>query len=156
MEYLTETIWLTIVWISLTKSFNIIDLLLGFFVIFISISITRILFGQRKYIKNISLFTFLKFLGTLSILIFTEGMKNIYLIFTNKAQAKIIDIETSLDTDFKVFLLAASITLTPGTIAINKNGHTLTILTLFPLPDDKKSAQELVKGPFEKILLGGK
>jgi multisubunit Na+/H+ antiporter MnhE subunit len=38
-------------------------------------------------------------------------------------------VNTTLKNDWSIFFLANAITLTPGTVTVNRHGNTLTILT---------------------------
>ncbi len=76
-------------------------------------------------------------------------------ILTGKADPKIIEISTSLESDFLISVLANSITLTPGTITVDVRGQKLWVLWVMPKTLDADLAGELIKGSFEKRLEKG-
>lgn len=54
------------------------------------------------------------------------------ILFKNKSDIKIIDIDLSTKSEFHQTLIANSITLTPGTITVEKKGSHLRVLCLNP------------------------
>lgn len=96
-----------------------------------------------------------RYLFNLIIQIYVAGFDTIKRIITGDINPEIIEIEANLDNDFYVCLLANSITLTPGTVTVEKEGNKLTVLWLNCVTRDKSAAGELIKGKFERILRGG-
>ena len=76
-------------------------------------------------------------------------------ILFGKADPKIIEISTSLESDFLISVLANSITLTPGTITVDVRGQKLWVLWVMPKTLDSDLAGEFIKGAFEKRLEKG-
>lgn len=54
------------------------------------------------------------------------------ILFKNKSNIKIIDVNLDTKSEFSQTLIANSITLTPGTITVEKNGSNLKVLCLNP------------------------
>ena len=91
----------------------------------------------------------------LMVQIYVAGFDTIKKIITGRINPDIVEIEADLDNEFYLCLLANSITLTPGTVTVEKEGNKLTVLWLDCVTRDKELAGEKIKGKFEKILRGG-
>ncbi len=87
--------------------------------------------------------------------IYIAGIQTIGKIITGNIHPDIVDIETQLENDLYICFLANSITLTPGTVTIDKEGQKLKVLWLNCETKDKEKAGEMIKGKFEKILRKG-
>ena len=66
------------------------------------------------------------------------------LIFTSNINPRLVPIKTSLNNDWSIFFLANAITLTPGTVTVNRKGNKLLILTTYPEESNKIVNQSLV------------
>jgi multicomponent Na+:H+ antiporter subunit E len=84
--------------------------------------------------------------------IYKAGFKTIKMVFTKDINPGVIDIHTSLKNSHKVTILANSITLTPGTITIDKEDQDLKVLWIDVETRDPIRAGELIKGHLEKHL----
>ena len=91
----------------------------------------------------------------LIIQIYIAGLQTIGKIITGNIHPDIVDIETHLENDLYICFLANSITLTPGTVTIDKEGQKLKVLWLNCVTKDKEKAGEMIKGKFERILREG-
>jgi multicomponent Na+:H+ antiporter subunit E len=140
-------------WIILTHSIEPIDLILGFFVIHTSQFITRALFNQEQNTRIFTFSSFILYVFSLVYSIIISGFKSLYYIIFRKTDVSIINIETKLTNPLSIFMLSISITLTPGTITILNRNQTLTVLSMFPLPEDEEEASKEIKGNFEELLL---
>lgn len=76
-------------------------------------------------------------------------------ILLGKADPKVIEISTSLNSDYLISVLANSITLTPGTITVDVRGQKLWVLWVNPKTLDTTLAGEMIKGALEKRLERG-
>lgn len=94
-----------------------------------------------------------KYLFTLLIQIVSSAVFSAKTILTFQAHVQIVKIHTKLQDDFSIFVLANSITLTPGTITLLRKGQELFVLCLYKLPDNPEEAQKTIIGQFESILL---
>ena len=77
-------------------------------------------------------------------------------VISDKAEISVISIPTKISDDFRLSILANSITLTPGTITMDMKKGSLTVLWLNPQNDDPLIAGEIIKGRLERILKEGK
>jgi multicomponent Na+:H+ antiporter subunit E len=91
-----------------------------------------------------------RFLFLLLLEIYKAGIEAFVHIVKGKTQVEILEYNTPLASDFKICLLALAITLTPGTIVVDKQGQKLKILCLNSKEGHK---QELVSKKIENLLL---
>lgn len=88
--------------------------------------------------------------------IYRAGLATIPLIISGKVNVQVVSIQTALEDDYNRSILANSITLTPGTITLDKKGDQLKVLWLNATTDDSQLAGDCIKGRLEKRLLGHK
>ena len=69
---------------------------------------------------------------------------------SGKINPGVVDIKTNLKDDYSISILANSITLTPGTVTIDKNGNKLKVLWLDVQTRNPKKAGKIIKGNLEK------
>ena len=87
--------------------------------------------------------------------IYLAGFDAIKLIIKG-AKVDVVEVKTEITNDFLRVILANSITLTPGTVSLDLNGETITILWLRDKASgsqDMVNAGELIKGKLERKLL---
>lgn len=104
----------------------------------------------QAYRFNIPMF--LIFLCVLVFRIFRAGLQVIPTIITGKTKTGIINIKTEVPEGLASTTLANSITLTPGTVTIDKRGQDIKVLWLHKSTDDPIKAAEIINGPMENIL----
>ncbi len=85
--------------------------------------------------------------------IYKAGLSVIPAIITGKTKIGIIDIKTEVPEGLASTVLANSITLTPGTVTIEKKGQNLKVLWLNKTTNDPVEAAKIIIGPMEKILI---
>ena len=84
--------------------------------------------------------------------IFKAGISVIPSIITGKAKPGVIDIRTDVPEGLASTAVANSITLTPGTVTIDKNGRDLKVLWLNKSTNDPVEAAKIIIGPMETLL----
>jgi multicomponent Na+:H+ antiporter subunit E len=84
--------------------------------------------------------------------IFKAGISVIPLIITGNAKPGVIDIKTEVPEGLASTALANSITLTPGTVTIDKNGRDLKVLWLNKSTNDPVEAAKIINGPMETLI----
>ena len=94
---------------------------------------------------------FFVFVVVLIIQIYKSGFAAIGKILRGKLNTSVISISTDIQDDLIISFLANAITLTPGTVTIDKEGNNLKVLWLDPVTDDAKIAGGIIKGKYEKI-----
>ncbi|MFO7611951.1 MAG: Na+/H+ antiporter subunit E [Clostridia bacterium] len=93
------------------------------------------------------------FLCVLMYRIFKSGLSAIPHIITGRANTGIIDITTKVPEGLASTTLANSITLTPGTVTIDKRGQNIKVLWLDMKTNDPVEAAKIINGSLEKILI---
>ncbi|GMQ65127.1 hypothetical protein AN2V17_43690 [Vallitalea sp. AN17-2] len=88
---------------------------------------------------------FIRFIFILFIDIYSSTFSIFKLIFTSNISPRLVPIKTTLNNEWSIFFLANAITLTPGTVTVNRKGNKLLILTTYPEKSDKIINKELVK-----------
>lgn len=85
--------------------------------------------------------------------IYIAGYHMIRLIFSGHVNVDLVRIHTSLRSDLAISVLACSITLTPGTVTIAREGDHLDVLWIDCVSKDEQIAGPLVKKKLEDILI---
>lgn len=153
-SYLVSTIVLCLIWVILTENNNIYNVIagfaLGFLCVFSSNKILPLISSKHKKVRFIAI---IKYLAYLLWQIFNSGFETILKIIKGDFNIGIVEIETSLEDDFLAAVLALSITLTPGTVALNRKSNKLSVLWIDCTTSDPQEAGAIIKKDFEKILL---
>lgn len=123
---------LTFIWIVLYETFSPFVLITG-----IVCSILVVLFTDQFLLKGnyehsyiIGLGTLLKYAFRLIIEIYLAGIDILPTIIKGNEEVEIVEVETKLNDELLIDILANSITLTPGTVTVDKKGKKLFILNL--------------------------
>ncbi|TCT15461.1 multisubunit sodium/proton antiporter MrpE subunit [Natranaerovirga pectinivora] len=153
MKLIVFTCVLLFFWVGLTQSLSIVDLLIGLLISVLSIILSRKYFSADIVYPKFRFIKIIKYILVLIPQIIISGFKSLYILITFKTDVKIVKVPTNLSNDFKIFVLAVSITLTPGTITVHKQDNILYVLRLFPQHVDEEKEAESIKDPFEKMLL---
>ena len=147
-------ILLFITWIILFETINIFVILTGLLSSIFVIVFTDKFLLQGNYEDQymIGIWQMVKYSVALVIEIFIAGWGVIPNIISGQSDVTILTCETKLEDDFLIDILANSITLTPGTVTIEKKGKVLRILALDSkgLDEDPRDALPL---KLEKLLL---
>lgn len=147
-------LFLVVFWIILTHSFYWVNILIGSLLSILSLFISkRYLFRFHFSPKKISYKKISKYIWILLVQIVLSALRSLHTIVTFQTHVQIVKIHTQLQDDFSIFILANSITLTPGTITLLREGQNLFVLCLYKLPSSSKEAGAVIKDHFETILL---
>jgi multicomponent Na+:H+ antiporter subunit E len=102
--------------------------------------------------KNISLWLLIRYLFVLIIEIFKSSISYILTIFHQRFEVIVFDLVLSFRDPIKVAMVANSITLTPGTVSVDVNQETITVMAFV----DKGTTQAQIEAPirqrFEALL----
>ena len=145
---------LSVIWVVLFEQISPLIVVSG-----VVLSVLVVVFTDRFLLKGnyehsymIAFGTFLKFGFRLVIEIYLAGMGVIPTIFSKTTDVQILTTETKLTDELLIDLLANSITLTPGTVTVDKKGSQLQILAL-NAPAEGEDFRELIPLRLEAILL---
>lgn len=131
MPYLYLTLFFTGIWIILSESAMVLDILLGLLFSLLAIFFTNHYLLENDYLDDygIKLSVLFHYGRHLFLQIYSSGFAAILKIIKGQEQVKIIDYETCISDDLGISLLANAITLTPGTVTVDKHGRQLKILS---------------------------
>ena len=148
-----KVILLTVTWIVLTENFSIPSIAAG-----IVVSACSILFSYRYLpfpkITSVRLLRLAFYPFYLAGKVYLSAFNTMRLIITG-ANVDIVEEKTQLSSEFLRTLLANSITLTPGTISLELENNTLTVLLLKEKVSGSRESKSAaaVKDKLEKMLL---
>ncbi len=150
MRLLFWSILLFVTWMILTANMQIANILLGAGVSF-SIALLYTKLFQHKEFEFINPFWFGIYIWVLikNLVISNIQIAQRVLSRDMKLSPAIVEVETSLESDWKKLLLANSITLTPGTLTLDIKENTLHIHTIEY--HDGSDKQEIIK-EFEEVI----
>jgi len=156
-QYWDTVILLIVLWCVLNEDFSIITIGIGLAFSTLTILMVHLLFSDNDDVKNyrIPLGLFLWYIVVLIYQIMRSGFIVAKAVVTENINPKVVHIRTEVHNHWFQCLIANSITLTPGTVTIDKTDHDLQVLWLCPTTDDPKEMAETILGPFEKILKKG-
>ncbi|MFC6464485.1 Na+/H+ antiporter subunit E [Marinilactibacillus sp. GCM10026970] len=145
---------LTFIWVILFESFSILTISSGIIVSSFIILFTDqfLLKGNYEFDYLIGLGTLIHFILQLILEIFIAGMRVIPNILKGQGEAQIITCKTILKEELLIDLLANAITLTPGTVTIDKKDNALRILVLNP-PKKDEDLRSIIPLEIEQILM---
>jgi multicomponent Na+:H+ antiporter subunit E len=153
---LAEFLVIFSMWILLTWSMKIQDILAGLVVAFFVTILTRELFPD-DFLKLLNPGRFL--LGALYIpylfyYILLANLDVAYRVLNPYLPIKpgIVKVKTGLKNDFAKTILANSITLTPGTLTVEVEGDYFYVHWINVASDDPEVQRELILGRFERML----
>lgn len=102
--------------------------------------------------QNISLWLLVRYLFVLIFEIFKSSISYILIIFNQRFEVVVFDLVLSFRDPIKVAMVANSITLTPGTVSVDVNEQTITVMAFV----DKGTTQAQIEAPirarFEALL----
>lgn len=143
---ISKFILLFVVWVAVTNSFDIQELLVGVVVAFI----VTVLFTRKE--KSFDLFLtlkkYLKFIPFFIKELISSNIEVAKIVLSKdiKLDSKIVPLKTTLEKDHDKLLLSNSITLTPGTLTLHLEDDELLVHIL-----DTKNIKEPQKDIIEKF-----
>jgi multisubunit Na+/H+ antiporter MnhE subunit len=145
---------LSFIWMMLFESFSIPILISAVFVSILVVIFTDrfLLKGNYEHSYIIGLGTLFKYTVRLVIEIYLAGIGVIPTIIRGNEEVEIVRTETKLTDELLIDILANSITLTPGTVTIEKKGNQLLVLNLNAL-EKEENTRAVIPLKLEKILL---
>lgn len=141
-------------WLILNESLALSQILTGLLLSAISLLFTNRYLLENDYLVNYAIKpkVLLHYAMYLFFQIYRSGFSAILKIIKGEGTVKIIDYETCMSNELDICLLANAITLTPGTVTIDKNGRLLQILAF----QDENAFTSITDGktcsPYEMIL----
>ncbi|MFP4508765.1 MAG: Na+/H+ antiporter subunit E [Spirochaetota bacterium] len=146
---------LSIVWFILNESLDFTVLISGPIIAATALYVTNRLVLKSDYHKryHVRFVPLLFYCGVLLKEIYVAGFHAMVKIVTGRINVNIVEFDTRLTNDFHIALLANSITLTPGTVTMEKDGRHLTVIWIDAHTTDPSVAAREIMGSFEQMLL---
>lgn len=156
-QYYDTTLLLVLLWCILSEGFNLATVGIGLLFSLITILILHLMFSNNDDVKNYRIppRLFLWYLVVLFYHIVVSGLKVSKAVITGNCHPEVVTIRTSVHNHWYQCIIANSVTLTPGTVTIDKTDHYLQVLWLSPTTHDPKEQAKIIIGPFENILKKG-
>lgn len=156
-QYYDTTLLLVLLWCILSEDFSFQSLGIGLLFTTVTIIIVHFIFSDNDDVKNYRVPPRLLFLYFFVLLwhILIAGVDVAKAVITDKTNPTVVTVRTTVNNHWFQCLIANSITLTPGTVTIDKTDHDLQVLWLCPTTDDPEEMAEAILGPFERILKKG-
>lgn len=153
--YFLQVIFFAFLWSVFREEISLGTFFYGVIFGVLSIIITNKLIIKRtvkgEVRQKFPFVRFFVFVIVLLIQIYKSGFVAIGKIMRGKLNTSVIDISTEIDDDLIISFMANAITLTPGTVTIDKETRNLKILCLDPVTDNPEIAGEIIKGKYERI-----
>lgn len=155
--YAQLVLMLSLFWIALFEKVNFLMLGLAPFTSLAAIFISeRYLLNDTYYnLFRFNLLKIIRFSFFLLLEIFKSGMSIIPTIITGRSNPTFVEIYTELENNLDLIVLSNSITLTPGTITVDLEGHRLIVLWMNPKTENSSLAGAMIKGELEKRIKEG-
>ncbi len=156
-KYYDSVILLLVLWFVLNEGLSLQLTLTGLLFSLITLLMVHMLFSNNDHVKNyrIQPRLFLWYVAVLLFHILKSGIHVAGHILKGNCSPQVVKVRTKVRNHWYQCLIANSITLTPGTVTIDKTDHDMTILWLCPTTSDPEAMAEAIFGPFERILLKG-
>jgi multicomponent Na+:H+ antiporter subunit E len=157
MRFLALFILTFIFWLLLTLDFSVTNLVAGA----VAALITSLLFAKYffkkvvKFIQPVRYFWFLVYLVILIWECIKANFEVAYRVLHPAMPIKpgIVKIKLDLKSDFARTILANSITMTPGTIAVDIVGDNLFVHWIYVSSKDPEEYRQKIVGRFEKYII---
>jgi len=156
IRFILTFLFLMLFWLILSFNFQFPSILVGIILsLFISLLSYNLFIQGNEGIHS-------KMIGTVWYLfiyvfvllyeMFLASLDVVYRVATMNINPEIVMIKTDIKSDLGILLLANSITLTPGTIAVDTEGEYIYVHWLYARTTNFGHASELIKGRFEQWL----
>ncbi|GAB6106414.1 Na+/H+ antiporter subunit E [Fusibacter bizertensis] len=157
LYYFQLVILLTGLWLILFEKITILLLLSGLF-----FSIFSLYFSEKYLVADsfyvffpFNIFKLIRYAFFMLFEIYKSGISIIPYIISGNVHPGFVDIYTELESNLDIVILANSITLTPGTITVDVQGHSLQVLWINPTTTQPTMAGIKIKGSIEKKIKEG-
>jgi len=153
IKYILLIIVFSLIYIVLRERIDLTLFLAGCVLALLALLISDRFLLDKKYVDifKVKIPRFVGYIFFLLYRIFVSGARAAVLTVSGKAKHEFFTYRSELDDDFKLNLLANSITLTPGTVTVNREGSDLLVMQLckaakkYDITDIKKFEKLLIK-----------
>lgn len=146
-----------LVWVILEERLTVTTVVTGAVIGVVTLAVVDryVLRGDYGRLYTLGLLPALRYAVALIVQIYLAGFQALHRLVTGRVNVDIVEITTTLDDDFRIALLANSITLTPGTVTLERQDHRLKVIWLDCVTRDPEEAGAMIKLNFERLLSGG-
>lgn len=126
LRFIPLFILIYLIWLILTFSISISEIVVGFFVSIIITALSKDVFFKTSGLRILNPFKWLRFVLYIFVFIIEEIIAHIYMgyrIITGKINPAIVKIVPSSTTEIGKTILGNFITLTPGTLTLHINNN---------------------------------
>ncbi|MEO0294218.1 MAG: Na+/H+ antiporter subunit E [candidate division WOR-3 bacterium] len=145
-----------IMWVLLTWSLKLQDIMAGVLVALFITILTRKLFPEDiiKLLQPKRFFFALLYIPYLVYYIILANFDVAYRVLNPSLPINpgIVKVKTKLKNEFAKVILANSITLTPGTLTVEVDGENFYVHWINIISDDPEVQREIILGRFERML----
>src|SRR5699024_1628713 len=144
---------IALIWMFLQNDFSFTSFLLGYMIGIIILFVLRRFLLFRFYIHRV--WAIFKLIIIFIIELTKANIDVVKIVFTPKLKNKpgIVAMETELTTEVEITLLAALISLTPGTISMDFSADNKTLYIHALDIQDKKQMIEEIRNSFERAIM---
>jgi multicomponent Na+:H+ antiporter subunit E len=141
-------------WFIFHLQFNLKILIAGLVVsLGMTLFTSSVVYDQSGFkFKGISFWVLLKYFFVLLGEIFKSSWQYILTIFKQDFEIQVIPLKLTFSDPIKVALVANSITLTPGTVSVDVNGDTITVMAVVSRGTKVKDIEAPIRNRFEALL----
>ena len=144
---------IALLWMFLQNSFSFSNFLLGYTIGIVILFVLRRFLIFNFYIRRV--WAILKLIAIFMIELTKANIDVVKIVFSPKLKnvPGIIAVETKLTTDVEITLLAALISLTPGTITMDFSADNKTLyIHSLDVPDKEQMIEE-IRNSFERAIM---
>lgn len=147
---------LTLVWVIMQESFAPATILTGIAIGLFSLAITNKLVLKERFreVYTVRLLPAFWYGLRLLLAIYVAGAQAVVKMISGRINVGVVEIDTRLEDEFAIALLANSITLTPGTVTLDRDGSRLKVIWLDCVTREREAAGAAIKGEFEGMIEG--
>ncbi|MFD1066306.1 Na+/H+ antiporter subunit E [Oceanobacillus locisalsi] len=144
---------LAILWMFLQNEYTLINFIYGYVIGILILVIIRRFLKFDFYLKRI--WALIKLINLFIVELIKANIEVVKVVLKPKQdhQPGIIAVETRLDSDLEISILAALITLTPGTISMDFSDDSRTIYVHSLDVPDKEAMVKGIHDSFEKAIM---
>ncbi len=146
---------LLLFWMLFTFNFSYLNFIVGIIVCFVVTKISyNILSTEEGFVfKSIDISIIIKYFFNLIFEIYKSSFSYMVRIIHNNCEPCIVEIELSVTDPLIIAIISNSITLTPGTLTVNVNGNSFTVLALKNCENCEMAIETAIKEKFEKFFI---
>ena len=151
----------TLIWLILNENVTPFQIMTGLLISAFAVFFTGyfLMPAPAREARPVTFFMIIRYSVCLISQIYQSGIAALPRIIRGRSRVQLVEYDTGLDNELAICLVANAITLTPGTVTVDKEGCVLKVLSFGDTPGDSGEIpviQDLVCPRFLEILKGEK